>query len=239
AAVTSHGATTLTDRSSAHLLIGARLKAGASAAQAAAEIDAIGRTLEREYPEQNRETRFRVLASSPVPGNGGPMVAFLALLLALPFPVDLSLTLHSRVIAFTVGLSLVAALLSGLAPAMQASKADVMSGLRNDAGLAGRLRLRHAFVIGQVAFSIVLIIGAGLFVRALQRAASIDPGFDPHGVELASLDLAQAGYTKTTGPRFAREIVDRVRELRRVQTGTIASGLAGGVEVGRGRLSGR
>src|SRR5438876_4843238 len=277
-------------------------------------MDAIGRTLEREYPEQNRDVGFRLLASSPVPGNSGPIVAFLALLTvivscvlviacanvagvllaraaarrqemarrlaigagrarlvrqlltetvllfvlggaaglllargmtsllisllpALPFPVDLSLTLDSRVIAFTVGLSLVAALLSGLAPALQASKADVLSGLRNDAGLVGRLRLRHAFLIGQVAVSIVLVIGAGLFMRALQRAASIDPGFDPHGVELASVDLAQAGYTKTTGPRFARELVDRVRELPGVQTATVASGLPGGFEARRETLT--
>src|SRR3989442_6870431 len=166
------------------------------------------------------------------------MTSVLAPLLpTLPYPVDLSLTLDSRVIAFTAGLSLVAALLSGLAPAVQASRSDVLSGLRNDGGLVGRLRLRHAFVIGQVAASIVLIIGAGLFVRALQRAASIDPGFDPHGVELAALDLAQAAYTKTTGPRFARELVDRVRELPGVHTATIASGLPGGFEARRETLT--
>jgi predicted permease len=97
----------------------------------------------------------------------------------------------------------------------------------------GRLRLRHAFVIGQVALSLVLIISAGLFMRALQRAASIDPGFDPHGVELASVDLAQAGYTKTTGPLFARELIDRVRILPDVQSASIASGVPGGFEVRR------
>jgi predicted permease len=314
ATVSARGAATLTDRAADWLLIGARLKPAVSVSQAAAEMDVIGRTLEREHPEQNRGTRLRLLASSPVPGNGGPIVAFLALLMVivsfvlviacanvagvllarasarrqemalrlaigagrarlvrqlltetvvlfvlggatglllargttsllvsllptLPFPVDLSLTLDGRVIACTAGLSLVAALLSGLAPALQASNADVLSGLRNDAGLVGRLRLRHAFVIGQVAFSIVLLIGAGLFMRALQRAASIDLGFDPHGVELASIDLAQAGYTKTTGPHFARELVDRVRELPAVQTATIASGLPGGFEVRREMLT--
>ena len=141
----------------------------------------------------------------------------------LPFPVALSLTLDGRVFAFTAGLSLVAALLSGLAPALDASKADVLSGLKNDAPRVGRLRLRHAFVIAQVAFSIVLIIGAGLFIRALHRSASIDPGFDSHGVELMSIDLAQAGYTSMTGPPFVRELLDRVRQLPGVQTATVAS----------------
>ena len=70
-----------------------------------------------------------------------------------------------------------------------------------------------------MAFSIVLIIGAGLFIRALHRAASIDPGFDSHGVELMSIDLAQAGYTNTTGPPFVRELLDRVRQLPGVQDG--------------------
>src|SRR5207245_10322483 len=83
----------------------------------------------------------------------------------------------------------------------------------------------------------VLIIAAGLFMRALQRAASIDLGFDPHGVELASMDLAQAGYTRTTGPLFARQLVDRVRELRDVQNATIASALPGGFEVRRETLT--
>jgi len=313
AAVTSRGTAALTDRAANWLLIGGRLKPGASVSQAAAELDVIGQTLEREYPGQNRGVGLRLMASSPVPGQGGPMVAFLALLMVivsfilivgcadvagvllaraaarrqemalrlaigagrarlvrqlltetvllfvlggtaglslaramtlllvsllptLPFPVDLSLSLDTRVIAFAAGLSLVAALASGLAPALHASKTDVLPGLRNDAGLAGRLRLRHAFVIGQVALSLVLVICGGLFMRALQRAASIDPGFDPHGVELASVDLAQAGYTKTTGSHFARALVDRVRELPDVQTATIASGLPGGFEVRRESL---
>jgi predicted permease len=312
ATVTSQA--TLTDRAAGRLWIGGRLKPGVSVSQAAAEMDVIGQTLEREFQEQHHQTGLRLLASSPVPGNGGPVVAFLTLLMAivsfvliiacanvagvllaratarrqemalrlaigagrarlirqlltetvllfvlggttgfllargmtsvlvsrlptLPFPVDLSLPLDGRVIAFTAGLSLVAALLSGLAPALDASKADVLSGLRNDAALVGRLRLRHAFVIGQVAFRIVLIIGAGLFIRALQRAASIDPGFDPHGVELMSIDLTQGGYTHMTGRRFVRELVDRVQQLPGVQTATIASGLPGGFEVRREALT--
>ena len=290
------------------------MKPGVSIAQAAAEIDVIGQTLEPENQEQNRRTGLRLLASSPVPGNSGPLVAFVAfltvivsfvliiacanvagvllaraaarrqemalrlaigagrarlirqlltetvllfvlggtagLLLAhgmtsvlvsrlptLPFPVALSLTLDGRVVAFTVGLSLMAALLSGLAPALQASRADVLSGLKNEAPLAGRLRLRHAFVIAQVALSVVLLIGAGLFIRALHRSASIDPGFDSHGVELASLDLAQARYTSVTGPPFVRELLERVRQLPGVDTATIASVPPGGFEVRREALA--
>jgi putative ABC transport system permease protein len=310
--VTSRG--TLTDRAARGFLIGGRLKPSVSIAQAAAEIDVIGQTLEHEYQEQNRRTGLRLLASSPVPGSVGPIVAFVALLTvivsfvliiacanvagvllaraaarrqemalrlaigagrarlirqlltetallfvlggasglllawgmtsvlvsrlpALPFPVAVSLTLEGRAFAFTAGLSLVAALLSGLAPALDASRADLLSGLKNDAPLGGRRRLRYAVVIAQVVFSIVLLIGAGLFIRALHRSASIDPGFDSHGVELISIDLAQAGYTNMTGPPFVRELLQRIRQMPEVQTATIATALPGGFEVRREALT--
>jgi len=160
-----------------------------------------------------------------------------SILPALPFPVDVSLALDGRALVFTTGLAFVAALLSGLAPALQASKADVVSALKDDAQAPARLRLRHAFVIAQVAFSILLVVVAGLFVRALQRAGSTDPGFDPHGVELASLDLSQAGYTSTTGSRFARDLLDRVRALPDVQVATMALVLPGGFETQRRSLT--
>jgi predicted permease len=176
-------------------------------------------------------------------GSAGLLLArvltslLVSLLPALPYPVELSLALDTRVVAFTAAVSFVTALLSGLAPALQASKAAVLPGLRNDPGLVGRLRLRHAFVIGQVVFSVVLVIVAGLFVRALQRAGSIDPGFDPRGVELASLDVSQAGYSEPAGRQFVREVVDRVRRLPGVESATAASRVPGGFEVWRQALA--
>jgi predicted permease len=158
---------------------------------------------------------------------------------SLPFPINVTFALDSRVVLFVVGLSLLAALLSGLAPSRQATKADVLSALKDESRqVLGRLRLRHAFVVVQVALSILLIVTAGLFVRALQHAMSGDPGFDPKGVELASLDMQPAGYTETTAPRFLREIVDRVRALPAVEAATVAAVLPGGFEgIGLGALS--
>ena len=145
------------------------------------------------------------------------------LLPAFPVPVNLSLLLDGRVLAFTTGLSLVAALFSGLAPAFQASKADVVSALKAETqGPADRLRLRNAFVVAQVAFSILLVVAAGLLGRAVERVSVTDRGFDPGGIELASLDLSLAGYTDGTGPAFARALVDRVRDLPGVQAATLA-----------------
>ena len=145
------------------------------------------------------------------------------LLPEFPVPVNLSLPLDGRVVAFTTGLSLVAALFSGLAPALQASKADVVSALKAETqGPADRLRLRNAFVVAQVAFSILLVVAAGLLGRALERVSVTERGFDPRGVELASLDLSLAGYTEATGPAFTRALVDRVRDLPGVQAATLA-----------------
>jgi predicted permease len=159
-----------------------------------------------------------------------------ALLPSLPFPVNISLAVDGRALVVTAGMVLVAAMLSGLVPALQASKADVVSALKDDAQAPARLRLRHAFVIAQVAVSILLVVVAGLFVRALQAAGSMNPGFDPRGVELASLDLSLAGYTSTTGPAFARDLADRVRALPDVQSASIALVLPGGFETQRRSL---
>jgi len=165
--------------------------------------------------------------------------ALLSMLPSVPIPVDLTLALDGRAMAFTLALSLGAAILSGLAPAFHASRAEVACGLKSDGqGGPERLRLRNVFVVSQVAFSLVLVVGAGLFVRALQRAADIDPGFDPHGVELARLDLSLAGYTTDSGRAFARELVDRVRALPGVQSAALAAQVPlGGSGLGLGGLA--
>jgi predicted permease len=157
---------------------------------------------------------------------------------ALPFPIDVSLALDGRVIAFTTGLSFAAALLSGLVPALQASKTDVVAPLKEESGLIGRSRLRSAFVVTQVAFGIVVVIAAGLFVRALERAGTVDPGFDSHDVDLATIVLSTAGATDATGPGVARNLVERVRSLPGVESATMARVFPGGFErIGLGALS--
>ena len=148
---------------------------------------------------------------------------------SLPLPLELSLPLDGRTIAFTAGLTFVAAVLCGLIPALQTSRPDVIATLKDEAtALSSGSRLRSVFVLCQVALSIVLVTGAGVFVRAVQNATSIDPGFDPYGVEVASLDLSLAGYTPTTGPQFLNELADRVRAIPGVQDATIAASLPTG-----------
>jgi putative ABC transport system permease protein len=139
-------------------------------------------------------------------------VAVVGLLPALPIPVQMSLAIDWRVVAFACGLSLAASLLSGLAPAIHASRADVSTILKAESpGASARNRLRHAFVIAQIACSLLLIVIGSLFIRALQQTASAAAGFDSRGVEVASIDSS-----------ISRQVLERVRQLPGVQSASMA-----------------
>lgn len=161
-----------------------------------------------------------------------------ALLPSFPIPVSLSVPLDARVVLFALGISLLAALLSGLAPALHASKADVVSGLKDDAQAPlDRPRLRNAFVIAQVAFSILLVVVAAILVRAFDAVSSVDRGFDARNVDVASVNLSMAGYTDASGPAFVRELIERVRAMPGVQAATVADRTPGPGSMSFGGLS--
>ena len=170
------------------------------------------------------------------------MSLLMAVFPALPVQVNLTLQLDAPALLWTLGVALFAAVLSGLAPAFYASRRDVVTALKQDSQSSPeRMRLRNAFVIAQVALSLVLVAGAGLFLRALQKANAIDPGFDPRGAEMANLDLSLAGYTPETGPLFARQLVERLRATPGIADASIAAVLPlnmGGMGVGALTLPG-
>jgi putative ABC transport system permease protein len=145
----------------------------------------------------------------------------------LPVPVSVQVQTDWRVLSFAVATSFVAAVLSGLAPALQASSGDLIPALKTEStgGGSHKLRLRNAFVVAQIAMSLVLIVGAGLFLRALQHAATIQPGFDARNVDVVSLDLSMAGYKKGTGEGFARELLTRIAALPSVESASLANDL--------------
>jgi predicted permease len=162
-------------------------------------------------------------------GAAGVLVARLAttvvplLLPAFPQPIALSLALDVRVVVFALGLSFVAALLSGLAPALQASRADVVTALKDTAQAPNeRHRMRHGFVVAQVAFSMLLVLATALFVERLRAVTVLDQGFDATNVEQASFDLSMAGYTESTGPALARDLLAQVKSLPGVEAVTLA-----------------
>jgi predicted permease len=146
----------------------------------------------------------------------------------LPIPVTLDVAIDWRVLGFAALVALGAAAVFGLAPALDATRLTTVSALKEGAGtLAGasRQRLRNALITAQVAVSLVLLVGAGLFLRTLQHAAAVDPGFDAANVVVASFDLRTQGYTEARGRAFYAELSERVAGLPGVLGVTVARGV--------------
>lgn len=148
---------------------------------------------------------------------------------------SIDLNVDVRVLSFTLMVSLLTGILFGLAPALEASKPDVIFALKSDTAGAGsrRSRTRNLFVVAQIAVSLVLLIGAGLFVRSLRNAGSIDPGFNPDGVYTVAFDLAIQGYDEERGREFYGKLIERVETL----PGVRAAGLAALVPLAGGNRS--
>ncbi|PYR88009.1 MAG: permease [Acidobacteria bacterium] len=164
--------------------------------------------------------------------------ALVAAKLPLPFPIDDSLSLDPRVLAFTAVLAIATGLLFGLAPAIQASKADVVPVLKNELvasagggrGIMAYFALRQILVVAQVAASLVALVAAGLFLRDLRYAQQIDPGFETNGVLVMNFNLGREGYTPERGQVFFDQITERAAALPGVKGAAIAENppLAGG-----------
>jgi len=139
----------------------------------------------------------------------------LGLIPQLPFPVAIQLHIDWRVLLFALGVSFIAGTLSALAPALHASRPDVVVALKDESqgGTLRRLRLRNSLVLGQMALSLLLLICGGLFVRALLHAKTLDPGFDAQNVQTIELDFALAGYKEADGLAKSDELLNRVRTM--------------------------
>jgi putative ABC transport system permease protein len=147
----------------------------------------------------------------------------LAVLPSLPVPIGLDFTVDWRVTLFAAAISLVSAVLCALAPALQASRPELVPALKADGtSQGGRLRLRSIFIVAQVTVSLVLVIAGGLFVRALDRAANIDPGFNQTNVDVVSVDLALTGMADADATAFADAFRSRVLAMPGVQSAAYA-----------------
>ncbi len=142
---------------------------------------------------------------------------------AIVVPPDL--VPDARVMAFALLLSLATGLVFGLTPALRASRDDVSARLRDGTTGAGTRRswVGSSLIVGQLALSLVLLVAAGLFVRALERAGSVDPGFERAGVTVVSFDTRTWGYDDARGRQFYRALRDRVATLPGVTSVTFAS----------------
>lgn len=168
------------------------------------------------------------------------MVAgLMSLVPRLPIPLVVHPTLDLEVLAFALVVSLLAGLLAGLTPALQGTRPALAPTLRGDAAGtgAGRSRTRAVLLVSQMALSMVMLVTAGLFLRALTHARQIDPGFDPAGVEITSLDLALAGYGDETGRSLAGTLLERTRAMPGVESAAFTAALPlGGGGMGLGGI---
>ena len=169
-------------------------------------------------------------------GIAGLLVAFWATDLLLAFqpqggfvPLNLDASINFRVLGFTLFVSLLTGLVFGLAPALQTSRPDIHESLkeggRQAAEGAGRGRLRSLLVVAEVALAAVALIGAGLFVRSLNNAMAIDPGFRSENIVTMNLDVSLQGYEPVRGQEFYRQLQERLQTVSGVESVTLASRL--------------
>ncbi|HEX6973651.1 MAG TPA: ABC transporter permease [Vicinamibacterales bacterium] len=129
-----------------------------------------------------------------------------------------------RVLIATFVFSAASTIVAGLGPAWRVTRPDVLPDLKEQASEAsgGRLRMRHALVVGQVALSLALVTAAGLFMRGAVKAGATDPGFPLEGL-LARVSPTLAGYDEARGRAALRMMLDRVRSTPGVQSASAAS----------------
>ena len=132
-----------------------------------------------------------------------------------------------RVLLFTLAVSVATGMIFGLAPAIQASRPDLVVELKDKtsapSGSNRLFSLRNVLVSAQVALSLVALIGAGLFLRSLQNAQQISPGFDAEHLAVLSFDLGAQGYTEERGRQFQQRVLERAAAVPGVQSASVAS----------------
>ena len=186
----------------------------------------------------------QLLIESTVLGLLGGLAGLLLALWARPalqalrppfLPDDaLAVSIDGGVLLFTGAIALGTGLLFGLVPALQFSRPDLAVELKDrtsqPSGGRRRATMRNALVVAQVALSFVALIGAGLFLRSLDHARAIDPGFDADRLGVLSFNLSAQGLSLDAAAERQRQILERVRGVAGVERATIAGAvpLAGG-----------
>ena len=159
---------------------------------------------------------------------------------ALPEGIRVALDLHLdwHVVLYTITFSTITGIFFGLAPALFSSKADVSTVLKDDSsaasGLYRKSRGRQALVVAQVAFSLLLLVGAGLVLRSLEKIRPTRVGFSSDNLLVAPVALNQEQYDRQKAHEFFRQMSERVGALPGVQSVTLVDQLQGGF-LGRAR----
>ncbi len=174
------------------------------------------------------------LVFSIVAGGLGLLLALWALsaiqsIVAPQLPPNTILTLNWRALAFTGGVTLVTALLVGLAPAIQASRAQIVEALKDSArgssGERGR-RFRATLIVAEVALSVVLLVGSSLLLVSFLQLQRTHPGFEARGAASAFVGIPNSRYTTTAQQsQFFAQVVEQLRAQPGVTDAAVAIGL--------------
>jgi macrolide transport system ATP-binding/permease protein len=186
-------------------------------------------------------SRFRIMRQlltesvllSLIAGAAGILLAvwllnlIVAFMPALPegIRIALDLRLDWRVVLYTMAFSTITGILFGLAPALHSSKADVSSVLKDDSslftGFYRKSRARMALVVVQVAFSLLLLVGAGLVLRSLEKIRPTRLGFSTESMVVGSVQLDEAKYDRLKTQEFYRQLSERLAALPGVQSASL------------------
>jgi predicted permease len=142
----------------------------------------------------------------------------------LQFKVGFDVSPDHRVLAFALGISLLTAVLFGLAPALHATRSDLVSMFKSDGSIrwgGRRLEARSLLVIGQVSLSLVLLVGSGLFLKSLLKARAIDPALVREHRLVLSVNPGLQGYDDDRGKEFYRRLIADVRQVAGVRSATL------------------
>jgi putative ABC transport system permease protein len=149
-------------------------------------------------------------------------------ILSLPSPiaVGLDLSIDLRVLAFVLGASIATTVLFGLMPAMNLSRTELVPALKGSVDCPEarhrRFTLRNVYAVAQVALSLMLLIVAGLFIRALDRARQVDPGFNPRGLLSARMFVPKPEFNETAGRDLWRRVLTHTGNLPGVSSVTLS-----------------
>jgi predicted permease len=140
--------------------------------------------------------------------------------------ISFDLGLDSRTLAVSVAVTVATVLLVGLAPALDSSRLNLVAALKEVRdGVRRGSRSRRALLSAQVAVSMALLAGGGLFLRSFQHACEVDLGFDPAGVVATSVDTGPRAYSPDEGRAFWSRLLGEVRRLPRVESASLTARL--------------
>lgn len=141
-----------------------------------------------------------------------------------PIPFEVDVQPNMTVLGFNAVISFLTALLFGLAPALCSTRVDIAPALKESARSVsqGRWHWGRVLVVAQLALSVLIVTGAGLFLRSMAHLNSIDVGYSRHNVVLISADLAGSGYPASQRLPLSRRLLEHLRSLPGVAGATVS-----------------